>query len=622
MKMKMRTMPLVLVGILALVGVANHLQAVGSKCSSAKEKATGKKASCKLSVQSKATSSGDPVDSVKLAKCEAKFSKAFAKADAKGDCLGPTGDTAPIEAKVDAFVDDANTEITTGGPVPSKCQGVKLKTAGKKAKCLLGVDAKAVAKAAPVDGTKIQKCKDKFSKSSVNAEGKGDCGGAAGDTATIEAKVDAFADDADAELTTPTTTTTVTTTTVTTTTVTTTTVTTTTVTTTTVTTTTTTIPTTTTTTITTTTTTTTAAPTTTTTHTTTTTTSTTTTHTTTTTTSSTTTTTGRLGFTVTPGTTSCGSGGLVTPPAAPTSGNIDSDTSCTTSISPLGLGCLYFGGGMATVVAGGAIPDGSTSFLTDTNGTLTFSNGTNSDNCTRGAGPGKHCINNNSTPACTTDVNCGGAAGSCALDANCSFGPPLPIVSPPPFAALTTCVLNVVQSNASGTVNHTNGDSTINLPLSSRVYITGNTASPCPKCLSGHCDPTWKTNTSTTSPDTNAVCTAVGTRMTTNQCRPSLPGFQAPLPVSLNPLTTGTTSLTSASGNFCPQNNPGAFGQGGAQCITQTGMNAGTSLLDHLPHNSHLVSVFCIPSTGNAAVDGVADLPGPGAFSLNGNSQL
>jgi hypothetical protein len=603
----MKTVTFALLGALALVGVAANLQPAGSKCSGAKEKSTGKKASCKLSLYGKATSAGDPVDTLKLAKCESKFSSAFAKAEAKGDCIGPTGDANTIEGKVDAFVDDVNTTITTGGPSPSKCQGKKIKAAGKKAKCILAVDAKAVTKAAPVDTTKIQKCKDKFSKTSVKAEDQGDCGAAAGDTGSIEATVDAFTDDVDAELTTPTTTTTTTTTTLTTTTVTTTTVTTTTVTTTTV----------TTTTVTTTTTTLTTS-TTTTTHTTTTTTHTTTT---TTTTSSTTTTTGRLGFTVTPGTTSCGSAGLTTPPAAPTSGNITSDTSCTASLSPLGLGCLYFGGGAATVVAGGAIPDGSTSFLTDTNGTLTFSNGTNSDNCTRGAGPGKHCINNNSTPACTTDVNCGGAAGSCALDANCSFGPPLPIVSPPPFAALTTCVLNVVQSNASGTVNEGTGDSNINLPLSSRVYITGNTASPCPKCLSGHCDPTWKTNTSTTSPDTNAVCTAVGTKLTTNQCRPSLPGFQAPLPVSLNPLTTGTTSLTSGTGNFCPQNNPGAFGQMGAQCITQTGLTT-SGLTDHLPHNSHLVSVFCIPSTGNAAVDGVADLPGPGAFSLNGNAQL
>jgi hypothetical protein len=43
---------------------------------------------------------------------------------------------------------------------------------------------------------------------------------------------------------------------------------------------------------------------------------------------------------------------------------------------------------------------------------------------------------------------------------------------------------------------------------------------------------------------------------------------------------------------------------------------------DGAPHNSNLAAVFCIPATGNAAVDGVADLPGPGAIGLNGNAQL
>jgi hypothetical protein len=330
----------------------------------------------------------------------------------------------------------------------------------------------------------------------------------------------------------------------------------------------------------------------------------------------------KLAFTTAVGTSSCGPAGLATPPAAPLSGELDSDTSCSTKIADLGLGCLCFGGGGATIVACGKIPDGATSLLDISGpGTLAGSTGTSSNDCTKGAGPGKHCANNNSVPACTSDGDCGGAAGSCALDANCFFGPPLPIVSPPPFAALTTCVLNVVQTNASGTFNGTTGDSNVSLPLSSRVYISGNTASPCPKCLSGHCDPTWKTNTNTTSPDTNAVCTPTGIQLTTTDCRPSLPGFQAPLPVNLTPLTTGTVSMTSATGMFCPQNNAGAFGQGNAQCIQETGMPAG-SLSDGLPHNSNLASVFCIPATGNAAVDGVADLPGPGAIGLNGNAQL
>ena len=345
------------------------------------------------------------------------------------------------------------------------------------------------------------------------------------------------------------------------------------------------------------------------------------------TTSSTTSTTGptfsMLSFTTTAGTASCGSAGFSTPPASPTSGELDSDTACSASINALGLGCLYFGGGAATVVAGGRIPDGATSFLDITGATtLGPSAGTSPKNCTQGAGPGRHCVNNNSLPSCTADGDCGGAPGSCALDANCFFGPPLPIVSPPPFAALTTCVENVVQTNATGTFNGTTGDSSVSLPLSSRVYISGNSASPCPKCVSGSCDPTWKTNIGTTSPDSGHACTPTGSQLTTIDCRPSLPGFQAPLPVDLTPLTTGTVAKTAADGLFCPgQNNAGAFGVAATQCIQETGMPAG-SLADGQPHNSNLAAVFCIPATGNGAVDGVADLPGPGAIGLNGSAQL
>ena len=331
----------------------------------------------------------------------------------------------------------------------------------------------------------------------------------------------------------------------------------------------------------------------------------------------------RLSFTTAVGAASCGNAGLTSPPPAPLSGMLDSDTGCSSKVADLGLGCLYFGGGNATVVAGGKIPDAATSFLdVSGSGTLAGSAGTGSQNCTLGAGPGKHCANNNSLPSCTADGDCGGAPGSCALDANCYFGPPLPIVSPAPFASLTTCVLNVVQTTASGTVDPSSGSSSVSLPLSSRVYITGNSASPCPKCVSGQCDASWKTATNTTSPDTGKSCTAVGAQGTTIECRPSLPGFQAPLPVDLTPLTSGTATKTAADGLFCQgQTTAGAFGQAGAKCITETGTPAG-NLSDGQPHPAVLGSVFCIPATGNGAVDGVADLPGPGAIGLNGTAQL
>src|SRR5262249_10264651 len=150
------------------------------------------------------------------------------------------------------------------------------------------------------------------------------------------------------------------------------------------------------------------------------------------------------------------------------------------------------------------------------------------------------------------------------------------------LSTLTTCVQNVIQSAASGTVNAATGDVSITLALSSRVYVTGNSASPCPKCLSGICDPSWKTNTSQPSPDSGHPCTAVGTLFTSNDCRPALSGLQPSLPINLIPLTTGTTSMTNGTGVFCPgQVSAGAFGQP-ARCITETGQAAG-NITDQMP---------------------------------------
>jgi hypothetical protein len=58
---------------------------------------------------------------------------------------------------------------------------------------------------------------------------------------------------------------------------------------------------------------------------------------------------------------SWGGAALSPPPAAPFSGEIDSDTAGTTTIVDLGLGCLYIGGGGATSVPPSRVVDGSTS---------------------------------------------------------------------------------------------------------------------------------------------------------------------------------------------------------------------------------------------------------------------
>src|SRR5207237_7300780 len=79
-----------------------------------------------------------------------------------------------------------------------------------------------------------------------------------------------------------------------------------------------------------------------------------------------------------------------------------------------------------------------------------------------------------------------------------------------------------------------------------------------PKCVSGACNYGERAA---------QACTSITTLGTTLDCLPPLKNFQAPLPVTLNPLTTGTGELTAAAGQFCtPQTTPGAFGVANAQC--------------------------------------------------------
>ena len=184
-------------GLGALFAAAMFFAALGTaaaqnKCAGTKIKSTGKKAACLLGVRSKEASKGTTGDT---SKCVAKFEKGFTKAETKGGC-NTTGDMADIEAKVDAFVADTNSELAVA-PLPNKCAGSKLKSAGKKASCLLGLESKQASKGGPLGDT--AQCIAKFNKGFGKAETKGGCN-TTGDQADIEAKVDAFVADAAAEL--------------------------------------------------------------------------------------------------------------------------------------------------------------------------------------------------------------------------------------------------------------------------------------------------------------------------------------------------------------------------------------------------------------------------------------
>lgn len=81
----------------------------------------------------------------------------------------------------------------------AKCAAAKIKAAAKKASCLLALDSKVADKGVAADPTKVQKCKEAFGTAFDKLEAKGDCI-TSGDASTIEAIVDAFTADVDAQL--------------------------------------------------------------------------------------------------------------------------------------------------------------------------------------------------------------------------------------------------------------------------------------------------------------------------------------------------------------------------------------------------------------------------------------
>jgi hypothetical protein len=329
----------------------------------------------------------------------------------------------------------------------------------------------------------------------------------------------------------------------------------------------------------------------------------TTTTTTTTTTSTTTTTIPPLGqhvrVTTAVGTAACGT--------APFSGALFSDTAATTKVADLGLGCLFIGGGNGSTPAS-ITPENATTILDSPDGmALVASFGTGPRDCSRGPASTRHCVQ---VPGveCTSDADCGGIAGACQFDPNCFFGPPVPV-----GGSLPTCVVNTLAADASGTIDLATGASSTNIQLKSQVYFSLGLGSPCPKCEAGACS---------YGANAGGACTTSNSAGTTVDCLPSLGTFLSTLSVDLSPLTTETITATAADGNFCPgQAHLGAFARAEARAIQQAGVAAG-DLTDGLPHPTVQVSNFCIPATGNGAVDIVADLPGPGSLSLPATAQL
>src|SRR5262249_14982345 len=138
--------------------------------------------------------------------------------------------------------------------------------------------------------------------------------------------------------------------------------------------------------------------------------------------------------------------------------------------------------GVGTIVLGGSAGDGPL-------------------NCTKGAGPGRHCLNGHAGTdgegTCTSDSQCAGDPRSCALDGNCFFGPPVPA----PNGSLSACAVNAFLSDLCGDVNLLNQQVTFSTTVQARVFLTQNPDAPCPTCDAGVC---------TGGKNSGKACTAVG----------------------------------------------------------------------------------------------------------------
>jgi len=310
-------------------------------------------------------------------------------------------------------------------------------------------------------------------------------------------------------------------------------------------------------------------------------------------------------------------------------GHTYSDTTGTTVIKNLLCGGLSLGGGGSTVPEG-PTPDGATNrWAADcSGGTCTLS-----------------------------ETNTPGASYDCT-GVGCNFGTPLPI----PNGGLSTCVENKFSSPGGGSIDPTDGSGTLSISLNSAAVLTGTPSQPCPICRQGSTSgPACAGSPGSPcagvcegSNNQGAACVSTNSAGLTRDCPQPLSGgtgsrcykgsnngaacttgSQCPggvcaqlvgvIPVTLTPLTTGTSELSSATGMFCPsQAHPGCFtnpNSSSCQLIRETGSPAGPLAMG-VPADATFVSAFCVPGTTSPLINGATSLPGPGATSLAGTVLL
>jgi hypothetical protein len=265
-------------------------------------------------------------------------------------------------------------------------------------------------------------------------------------------------------------------------------------------------------------------------------------------------------------------------------------------ITNLSCGALDLGGGGSTVPEG-PVPDGATNRFLITS-----------------------CAGN----SCTLGASGGGLGIDCTAP-GCAFGPPLPISN----GGLSTCIVNSFATAGGGSVDLGSGAMSLNIPLSSHVFVTGNETQPCPRCSGSGSPSTPAQGVCDRGARAGLVCTTTNGGGLSSDCQPGGADGSTDLgsiSVDLSPVVTSVASDSDPNGLFCPgqtnlNNNNGCFGSTACRSYSETGTPAGPLVTD-VAAPVTLASAFCIPATGNALIDGAASLPGPGAASLSGTVTL
>lgn len=212
-------------------------------------------------------------------------------------------------------------------------------------------------------------------------------------------------------------------------------------------------------------------------------------------------------------------------------------------------------------------------------------------------------------------------------DTGCNFGTPLPILNPS-IPALSVCAVNTWSRPASGQLELTTGNASVNVPLSSRVYLVEtdrlDPLLPCPKCSAGGTPGNPGSGTCDSGKNDGQSCTSTNPQGLTRDCPPADVQFNGEIGIDLSPLSAEPVSEVAADGLFCPGQTDvqaGCLGSRACRSITVNGATAG-ALSPGAPADVTLGSVFCVPATGNGPIDGITNLPGPGAVSLPGQFLL